>query len=161
MRALTWQGVNQLSVETVPDPRIVNPHDVVLRVRRSAVCGSGQKKGLASTAAQSQRPRNWHHRQHLRRDDLSEIQKVAQHRPAGRRHQFQLQPFFFGKTDDIKVIRQANACIAQRADHRDRQRQGDPRADLLVQLWIAPLPRLLGCRHKVHPARPPEAPNAD
>lgn len=40
MRALTWQGVNQLSVETVPDPRIVNPHDVVLRVRRSAVCGS-------------------------------------------------------------------------------------------------------------------------
>ncbi|WP_447646228.1 zinc-dependent alcohol dehydrogenase [Nocardioides zeae] len=40
MRALTWQGVNQLSVETVPDARIVNPHDVVLRVRRSAVCGS-------------------------------------------------------------------------------------------------------------------------
>lgn len=40
MRALTWQGINQLSVETVPDARIVNPHDVVLRVRRSAVCGS-------------------------------------------------------------------------------------------------------------------------
>lgn len=40
MRALTWQGVNDLSVETVPDPRIVNPHDVVLRVRRSSVCGS-------------------------------------------------------------------------------------------------------------------------
>ena len=40
MRALTWQGVNELSVETVPDPTIVNPGDVVLKVRRSAVCGS-------------------------------------------------------------------------------------------------------------------------
>jgi len=40
MRALTWQGVNQLSVETVPDAQVVNPHDVVLRVRRSTVCGS-------------------------------------------------------------------------------------------------------------------------
>lgn len=40
MRALTWQGVNRLSVETVPDPVVVNPHDVVLQVRRSSVCGS-------------------------------------------------------------------------------------------------------------------------
>lgn len=40
MRALTWQGVNELSVETVPDPNVVNPHDVVLRVSRSSVCGS-------------------------------------------------------------------------------------------------------------------------
>jgi threonine dehydrogenase-like Zn-dependent dehydrogenase len=40
MRALTWQGVNQLSVETVPDPVVVNPGDAVIKVRRSAVCGS-------------------------------------------------------------------------------------------------------------------------
>lgn len=40
MRALTWQGVNQLSVETVPDPHVVNPHDVVLKVGLSSVCGS-------------------------------------------------------------------------------------------------------------------------
>ncbi len=40
MRALTWQGVNELSVETVPDPRIQDPGDVVVRVRRSATCGS-------------------------------------------------------------------------------------------------------------------------
>ena len=40
MRALTWQGVNQLSVETVPDPVLVNPQDVVLKVLRSSVCGS-------------------------------------------------------------------------------------------------------------------------
>ncbi|CAB4906480.1 unannotated protein [freshwater metagenome] len=40
MRALTWQGVNDLSVETVPDPQIVNPHDIVLKVGLSTTCGS-------------------------------------------------------------------------------------------------------------------------
>ena len=40
MKALTWQGVNKLSVETVPDAHIQNTHDVVLRVIRSAACGS-------------------------------------------------------------------------------------------------------------------------
>jgi threonine dehydrogenase-like Zn-dependent dehydrogenase len=33
-------GVNDLQVNTVPDPRIVNPHDVVLRVRLTTTCGS-------------------------------------------------------------------------------------------------------------------------
>nr|WP_196791985.1 zinc-dependent alcohol dehydrogenase [Motilibacter deserti] len=37
---MTWQGVNKLSVEKVPDPGIQNSHDVVLRVIRSAACGS-------------------------------------------------------------------------------------------------------------------------
>ena len=27
MRALCWNGVNDLRVETVPDPEIVNPRD--------------------------------------------------------------------------------------------------------------------------------------
>ena len=40
MRALCWEGVNDLQVETVPDPEIVNPRDVVLRVNLSSVCGS-------------------------------------------------------------------------------------------------------------------------
>jgi threonine dehydrogenase-like Zn-dependent dehydrogenase len=40
MRALTWQGVNRLSVETVPDPTIVNPHDIVLKVGLTTTCGS-------------------------------------------------------------------------------------------------------------------------
>jgi threonine dehydrogenase-like Zn-dependent dehydrogenase len=40
MRALCWNGVNDLSVETVPDPEIVNPRDVVLRVTMSTTCGS-------------------------------------------------------------------------------------------------------------------------
>ncbi|RKH06234.1 hypothetical protein [Corallococcus carmarthensis] len=40
MRALCWNGVNDLRVETVPDPEIVNPHDAILRVTMSATCGS-------------------------------------------------------------------------------------------------------------------------
>jgi threonine dehydrogenase-like Zn-dependent dehydrogenase len=32
--------VNDLRVETVPDPEIVNPHDVILRVTMSTTCGS-------------------------------------------------------------------------------------------------------------------------
>ena len=31
MRALCWNGVNDLRVETVADPVIVNPRDAILR----------------------------------------------------------------------------------------------------------------------------------
>ncbi|HST43963.1 MAG TPA: zinc-dependent alcohol dehydrogenase [Luteimonas sp.] len=40
MRALCWNGVNDLRVETVPDPTIVNPRDVILKVRLTTTCGS-------------------------------------------------------------------------------------------------------------------------
>jgi threonine dehydrogenase-like Zn-dependent dehydrogenase len=40
MKALCWNGVNDLNVETVPDPEIVQPRDVVLRVTMSTTCGS-------------------------------------------------------------------------------------------------------------------------
>ncbi len=40
MRALCWNGVNDLRVETVPDPEIVNPRDAILRVTMSTTCGS-------------------------------------------------------------------------------------------------------------------------
>ena len=40
MRALCWMGVNDLRVETVPDPGIVNPHDAILKVRLTVTCGS-------------------------------------------------------------------------------------------------------------------------
>ncbi len=40
MRALCWNGVNDLRVETVPDPEIVNPHDAIVRVKLSSACGS-------------------------------------------------------------------------------------------------------------------------
>lgn len=40
MRALCWEGINDLAVERLPDPGLVNPHDVVARVLLSSVCGS-------------------------------------------------------------------------------------------------------------------------
>src|SRR3954452_10417337 len=40
MRALYWNGVNDLRVGTVKDPEIVNPHDAILRVSLSTTCGS-------------------------------------------------------------------------------------------------------------------------
>ncbi len=40
MRALCWNGVNDLGVEDVPDPEITNSRDVVLRVTKTTTCGS-------------------------------------------------------------------------------------------------------------------------
>ena len=40
MRALTWQGIEKVSVETVPDPRIEQPTDAIVRVTSTAICGS-------------------------------------------------------------------------------------------------------------------------
>lgn len=40
MRALCWNGVDDLAVETVPDPGLVNPHDVIVRVKLTTTCGS-------------------------------------------------------------------------------------------------------------------------
>jgi len=40
MKALTWQGVNKLTVESVPDPQLFNERDVLVKVRQSSVCGS-------------------------------------------------------------------------------------------------------------------------
>ncbi|AND17777.1 glutathione-dependent formaldehyde dehydrogenase [Rathayibacter tritici] len=40
MRALTWQGIEKVSVETVPDPRIQQPTDAIIRITSTAICGS-------------------------------------------------------------------------------------------------------------------------
>lgn len=40
MRALCWEGVNDLRVQTVPDPVIVNPRDAIVKVTASTTCGS-------------------------------------------------------------------------------------------------------------------------
>jgi threonine dehydrogenase-like Zn-dependent dehydrogenase len=40
MRALCWNGINELGVETVPDPQIVNPRDAILKVKLTTTCGS-------------------------------------------------------------------------------------------------------------------------
>ncbi len=40
MKALLWEGVNKLGVEQVPDPRLVNDQDVIVKVARTVTCGS-------------------------------------------------------------------------------------------------------------------------
>lgn len=40
MRALTYHGTKDVRVETVPDPVIQHPQDIVLRVTATAICGS-------------------------------------------------------------------------------------------------------------------------
>ncbi|MFC0674341.1 alcohol dehydrogenase catalytic domain-containing protein [Brachybacterium hainanense] len=40
MRAVTWQGRRHISVEDVPDPRVLRPEDAVIRVTSTAICGS-------------------------------------------------------------------------------------------------------------------------
>jgi threonine dehydrogenase-like Zn-dependent dehydrogenase len=40
VRALCWNGVNKLSMETVDDPAIVNDHDIIVKVTLTATCGS-------------------------------------------------------------------------------------------------------------------------
>lgn len=40
MKAVCWMGTSNIQTLTVPDPKIVNPHDVVIKVTRTAICGS-------------------------------------------------------------------------------------------------------------------------
>ena len=40
MRALTWQGIEDVRVTQVPDPEIEEPRDAVVRVTSTAICGS-------------------------------------------------------------------------------------------------------------------------
>jgi threonine dehydrogenase-like Zn-dependent dehydrogenase len=40
MRAVVWEGKNNVKVAEVPDPSIVNPHDAIVKVTLTAICGS-------------------------------------------------------------------------------------------------------------------------
>src|SRR5438874_9046908 len=40
MKALCWYGVNDVRVSRVPDPRILNPRDAIVKVTLTAICGS-------------------------------------------------------------------------------------------------------------------------
>lgn len=40
MKAVCWEGTNDIQVERVPDPAILNPRDAIVRVTSSAICGS-------------------------------------------------------------------------------------------------------------------------
>ena len=40
MKAVVWHGTNDVRVERVPDPTILNPRDAIIRVTTTAICGS-------------------------------------------------------------------------------------------------------------------------
>ena len=40
MKAVCWMGKEKIEVHTVKDPEIINPHDAIIRVTRTAICGS-------------------------------------------------------------------------------------------------------------------------
>ncbi|MBV9490895.1 MAG: glutathione-dependent formaldehyde dehydrogenase [Verrucomicrobia bacterium] len=40
MKAICWQGLNKVGLENVPDPKIVNPHDAIVKVLATTICGS-------------------------------------------------------------------------------------------------------------------------
>jgi threonine dehydrogenase-like Zn-dependent dehydrogenase len=40
MRAVTFQGIGKMSVETVPDPKIINPRDAIVQITSTCICGS-------------------------------------------------------------------------------------------------------------------------
>src|SRR5215472_1179990 len=40
MRALCWHGKEDVRVVKVPDPKILNPHDAIVKITTSAICGS-------------------------------------------------------------------------------------------------------------------------
>ena len=52
MKALTFRGTGRIEYETVPDPRLLAPGDVIVKTRLCAICGSdmhvyhGRERGL-------------------------------------------------------------------------------------------------------------------
>lgn len=40
MKAVCWYGIHDVRVEDVPDPHILNPRDAIVRITRTAICGS-------------------------------------------------------------------------------------------------------------------------
>ena len=40
MKALCWYGKNDVRISTVPDPKILNPRDAIIKITSTAICGS-------------------------------------------------------------------------------------------------------------------------
>src|SRR5947209_17861755 len=40
MKALCWEGTHNVKVENVPDPKILNPRDAIIKITTTAICGS-------------------------------------------------------------------------------------------------------------------------
>jgi threonine dehydrogenase-like Zn-dependent dehydrogenase len=40
MKAVCWHGATDVRVDNVPDPKIINPHDAIIKITLTAICGS-------------------------------------------------------------------------------------------------------------------------
>ncbi|MEA5367842.1 zinc-dependent alcohol dehydrogenase [Amycolatopsis sp., V23-08] len=40
MKAVVWHGIGDIRIDEVPDPKILEPSDAIVRVTRSAICGT-------------------------------------------------------------------------------------------------------------------------
>ena len=40
MKALVFRGKHDVRVERVADPTLINPRDAIIKIRRTAICGS-------------------------------------------------------------------------------------------------------------------------
>ena len=40
MKATCWKGPNTVQVEEVPDPKIINARDAIVKITSTAICGS-------------------------------------------------------------------------------------------------------------------------
>ena len=40
MKAVCWMGTEKLKVENIPDPKILNPRDAIIRITTTCICGS-------------------------------------------------------------------------------------------------------------------------
>ncbi|MEA2734227.1 MAG: hypothetical protein QOE14_678, partial [Humisphaera sp.] len=40
MKAVTWCGTYKVNVDNVPDPRIINPRDAIVKITSTCICGS-------------------------------------------------------------------------------------------------------------------------
>src|SRR3954454_11284316 len=40
MKALCWYGTGDVRVDNVPDPKILDPRDAIVRITATAICGS-------------------------------------------------------------------------------------------------------------------------
>jgi len=40
MKAVCWYGIHDVRVENVPDPKLINPRDAIIKITSTAICGS-------------------------------------------------------------------------------------------------------------------------
>src|ERR1700710_27141 len=40
MKAVCWMGTNKVETLNVPDPQLFNPRDAIIKITRTAICGS-------------------------------------------------------------------------------------------------------------------------